>query len=124
MEFCNFCDNMFYINTKIVKNDENDEVELVHYLCKFCGNEEPFKQDVPKLISKTSFKTDDDIDKWVKKDILHDVTLPHVTNIKCSNKSCSKKSEEDNDIILLRYNHTDVKFIYYCVHCQKYWKND
>ena len=78
----------------------------------------------PKLISKNSFRKDDSIDKWVKKDIEHDVTLPHVANISCVNKKCIKKPDDENDIILLRYNNVDVKFIYYCVHCKKYWNND
>lgn len=119
MEFCSFCDNMLYI--KHVSEEGRSDV---HYICKFCGNKEAFEANVPKLISKTSFKSDDSIDKWVKKDIEHDVTLPHVSSIQCVNKECSKKPEADNDIILLRYNHVDVKFIYYCVHCKEYWNND
>ena len=119
MEFCKFCDNMLYI-----KHTNDEDIADVHYFCKFCGNKEDFEASVPKLISKNSFKNDDSIDKWVKKDIEHDVTLPHVNNINCVNKDCGKKPGEDNDIILLRYNNVDVKFIYYCVHCKNYWNNE
>ena len=49
-------------------------------------------------------------------------TLPHVHNIKCINKQCTKKSDEDNDVILIRYDNTGFKCIYYCVHCNHNWK--
>ena len=101
------------------------EKNPVHFYCKFCGNIELFDDQVSNVISRISFKNDETIEKWIKPDIESDVTLPHIHNIKCHNSMCeSHKDNNGNDIILLRYNHTDVKYIYFCTFCKKYWKAD
>lgn len=124
MEFCKFCENMLYIKHVSSSEDDEESTKDVHYFCKFCGNKEEFNVNEPKLISKISFKSDDSIDKWIKKDIDFDITLPHVHNIQCINEGCTKKPDADNDVILIRYDNTGVKYIYYCVHCKHYWKID
>jgi DNA-directed RNA polymerase subunit M/transcription elongation factor TFIIS len=110
---------MLYIKYTI----ENEEHNL-HLHCKFCNNIQEIDNNVPKLISRTSFKDDESINKWIKPDIEKDVTLPRVTNILCVNTECTKAKDKDNEIILVRYNKVDVKYIYFCVHCKKFWKND
>lgn len=123
MEFCKFCDNMLYIK-HVSSTEEDKQINDVHYFCKFCGNKEDFNIHQPKLISKVSFKSDDSIDKWIKKDIEFDLTLPHVQYIQCANKECTKESDKDNDVVLIRYDNTGVKYIYYCTYCKHYWKID
>lgn len=123
MEFCKFCDNMLYIK-HVSSTEEDKQINDVHYFCKFCGNKEDFNIHQPKLISKVSFKSDDSIDKWIKKDIEFDLTLPHVHYIQCANKECTKESDKENDVIVIRYDNTGVKYIYYCTHCKHYWKID
>ena len=119
MEFCTMCDNMFYI-----QQCKEDDILHTNYYCKFCGNTKEFDKDKAMLISRTSFKNDDNIDKWVPADIESDVTLPHKTNIVCIHTDCTKPKNEENDIILVRYNKAEVKYIYYCTYCKKYWKNE
>jgi hypothetical protein len=112
---------MLYIDYTFNKKNNIHEVK---YNCKFCGNVEDIDKSKPKLISRISMKDDESIEKWVKPDIESDVTLPRVNYVECINKDCSKKKTEDNEIILLRYDRIQVKFIYFCVHCKKFWKND
>jgi hypothetical protein len=107
-----------------IKYTVDDEKQNLKFHCKFCNNIQEIDDTKPKLISSISFKDDTSIDKWIKPDIEKDVTLPRVNNIKCVNDKCSKDEKDKNEIILVRYNKTDVKFVYYCVYCKKFWKND
>ena len=123
MHFCVNCDNMYYI--KLAGEDGN---ELVYY-CRNCGDEnsEIGKQDI--YVSKTSLKTVDNnylniINKYTK----HDPTLPRVNNVECPNVSCASKSgasEEGkpNEIIMMRYDDKNLKYVYLCPQCDTAWKN-
>ena len=57
-----------------------------------------------------------------------DPTLPRTANIKCPNQSCNSNLPDDNpekkfnDVIYLRYNDTELKYIYICNNCDTTWK--
>ncbi len=115
MDFCDICDNMLYIK-HVVKDDKNSSVE---YFCKFCGNKKLFE---PKLISRVSFKDKHGVEDLVGEDMIYDNTLPHVHTVACINKDCKRPDGEKNDVILLRYDMNNSKYLYYCVHCKEKWK--
>ena len=131
MHFCNKCENMLYIR---LVNETADE--LVYY-CRNCG-------EVDKTITKENIcvlQTDIVIKE---KAYLHEIneytkldpTLPRTNNIKCPNQSCpsnkvvgeepeiSKEDDEKlkNDVIYLRYDDINMKYIYICTLCDKIWK--
>ena len=61
------------------------------------------------------------INKYTK----YDPTLPRVSNIKCPKTQCLTKQEEDapkTEIIYMRYDDVNMKYIYICVHCAHTWK--
>jgi len=77
------------------------------------------------------------INKYTK----YDPTLPRVNNVLCPNSDCrsnskessmgsDEKKSEDNDraapreILYIRYDNINMKYIYMCCVCDTYWKNE
>jgi DNA-directed RNA polymerase subunit M/transcription elongation factor TFIIS len=118
MRFCENCNNMLYVTI-------DKDKRLVHY-CKSCGAR-VVETDVTK-----SFCIVDDvkindytkysqfINPWLK----YDPCLPRVHNIKCPNHDCGKPSDKDNEVIYIKYDASEMKFIYSCCHCDHFWTND
>ena len=133
MHFCNKCENMYYI-----KISENDENKLLYY-CRRCGNEDSTLNETNVCVSKVNNiknvkKTNNIINKYTK----YDVTLPRVNNTVCPNKKCianqkneQKQDEETdkdikdvkNEILYIRYDDNNMKYIYMCVNCDHTWKS-
>lgn len=120
MEFCDICDNMLYCKHVIQDDSESDDNNGVEYFCKFCGNTRPFAQNEPKLISSLSFERKNGIEDIIGDNIVHDRSLPHVSSVNCVNENCNR-GDSDNDVILLRYDKNNSKFLYYCTHCKTRW---
>lgn len=115
MHFCVNCENMYYIK---LSGDEN--TELVYY-CRNCGNENTKIGMDDIFVSRTNLKPVDNnyvniINKYTK----HDPTLPRVTNVTCPNSECPKTSKE---IIIMRYDDKNLKYVYLCPECDTTWKN-
>ena len=54
-----------------------------------------------------------------------DPTLPRITNIKCPNDNCETNLEEKvAEIIYIRYDDINMKFLYLCSSCNHTWKFD
>ena len=134
MHFCNKCENMLYI--RLLSEDSDS---LVYY-CRNCGESD-------KLIDKDNIcvaRTDivirekayrHDINEYTKLD----PTLPRTNNIRCPNPSCTSNAapnkhdidgedtSEDtsennkNEVIYLRYDDKNMKYIYVCTICDKVW---
>ena len=55
-----------------------------------------------------------------------DPTLPHVKNIKCPNPECpSNKGVTERDVIYMKYDSANLKFLYICTRCPKHtsWRS-
>ena len=39
-------------------------------------------------------------------------------------KECSKKKDEMDEVIYIKYDNENMKYLYYCVYCEKFWKLD
>ena len=116
MEFCEKCDNMYYMKT-----NENDD--LVYY-CKYCGHEDSQLIQTKNLkdykYTKETKSKDIHINEYTK----YDPTLPHTSNIKCPNMKCGSNTSPDTipqDVIYLRYDDTSMKYTYLCYHCDCNW---
>lgn len=118
MKFCDQCENMLYVTI-------DKEKHLVYY-CKSCGS-----RTVEQDITKSVCIVDDDkvndytkycqyINPWLK----HDPCLPRVNNIVCPNKDCTKPSTKDNEVIYIKYDGTNMKYIYNCCDCNHFWTNE
>ena len=114
MYFCKECENMLYI-----KLNKDTEDKLIYY-CRKCNYEETnFSEDnicvLKTNLKKNTIKIDNLINEYTKMD----PTLPHIKNIPCPNKDCNP---QENDVIYMRYDHNNMKYLYICVHCDHIWK--
>ena len=51
-----------------------------------------------------------------------DPTLPRRNNIPCPNNECdSHKKGKNSEVIYLRYDDTNMKYIYLCCKCDNSW---
>jgi DNA-directed RNA polymerase subunit M/transcription elongation factor TFIIS len=132
MNFCTKCDNMYYI-----KLNEEDENSLIYY-CRKCGHEDPgFIANLDNVcVSKSDKMEESSYNHIVNRYTKLDPTLPRLYDIKCPNSKCisntsgeEKKGEADDDIettpeiIYLRYDDTNMRFVYICSLCDTVWKS-
>ena len=124
MNFCSNCDNMYYIK---LNEEEN---ELVYY-CRNCGNVDDSPTENSLVISSANFKNEDAfISSFINSYTKHDPTLPRTNLLKCPNNDCisnvktsdNDTTEKNSEIICIRYNATELKYIYLCSYCDTAWK--
>lgn len=117
MEFCDFCNNMYYI--KQIQQETN-----LMYYCKNCGSTKQMDDgnDHSKIISHTEYdKSTAKYSQYLNPNIIHDKTIPHVNNILCGNENCTKKESEDNDVMYIKFDEVNIRYLYHCVHCKHFW---
>jgi DNA-directed RNA polymerase subunit M/transcription elongation factor TFIIS len=94
---------------------------LKHY-CKFCKfSQEAEKGAKSMLISdKNHFNASENAYKnYMTPFIRYDTTLPRVNNIKCVNGKCDAPQ---NEVIYIKYDSENMKYLYHCCHCGHFWK--
>jgi hypothetical protein len=112
---------MYYIGV----NEQNPN-ELTHY-CRNCGfidhsniqeNSCIFRNDIKKGEQKYNHI----INEYTKQD----PTLPRIHNINCPNAVCKTNTEENTkpEILYIRYDENNLKYIYMCSTCDTTWKTD
>ena len=128
MEFCNKCDNMLYMKI-LEENDEEDgdsnskDKKLI-YFCKCCGIE---VKDLTNINNFRVFKFNNEVkfkDTHINEYTKYDPTLPHMNNIKCPNLNCKSNIDPEShnqDVIYLRYDDKNMKYMYLCCHCDFTW---
>ena len=121
MKFCIKCDNMYYIGI----NEKNPN-ELTHY-CRNCGyvDNSNIKENSCILrndIKKGERKFDHIINKYTKLD----PTIPRISNIQCPNVECptNKDDKHKAEILYIRYDEDNLKYIYMCSMCDTTWKTN
>jgi DNA-directed RNA polymerase subunit M/transcription elongation factor TFIIS len=116
MKFCDICDNMLYIKL--------DEDKKLMYFCKSCNN--VVREDTDKslcVFSNDYIEENNNYQQFINPDIKYDVTLPRVSNIKCTNPGCTKKADEGNEVIFIKYNSEKMKYLYMCCKCDTFWRS-
>ena len=120
MHFCNKCENMYYIRI-----DTEDPNKLVYY-CRNCGNEENSLTTENTCVLKTQLKKGQQnfthiINRYTKLD----PTLPRINRILCPNAECKTNTEDEpREIIYMRYDEVNMKYIYLCSTCDVVWNTD
>jgi DNA-directed RNA polymerase subunit M/transcription elongation factor TFIIS len=119
MHFCNVCNNMYYIRI-----DSENTNKLIYY-CRNCGNEDNLLTVDNVTVSKTHVKKNEQtfshiINKYTKLD----PTLPRLTKILCPNPECDTNTHSTaREIIYIRYDDINMKYIYMCSTCDNVWKS-
>lgn len=122
MKFCIQCDNMYYI--AISKNDSNKMI----YYCRNCGHTDENIMDEGVCVLNTQLKKGGQsfnhiINKYTKLD----PTLPRIYNVKCPNNQCKTNADTNpktSEVIYIRYDDDNMKYLYVCVECDATWKTD
>ncbi len=127
MHFCPECGNMYYLQLK-----KDDEDKLIYY-CRNCGHEdESLVTNLNNLyVSKTEVQKEMNYKNSINKYTKLDPTLPRIHNIDCPNQECdSRKMEEKKgeeiplakkEILYIRYDDANMKFVYLCAVCDTIW---
>ena len=124
MHFCNVCNNMYYIRI-----DSADTNKLIYY-CRNCGNEDSllYAEGQKKIVSLSKTyvnKHEQQFSHIINKYTKLDPTLPRINNILCPNADCETNTKEKmREIIYIRYDDINMKYIYLCSTCDKVWKTD
>ena len=122
MHFCTVCNNMYYLRI-----DEQNPNKLDYY-CRNCGNEDKILAQDNMCVSKTFIKkSDNSFNHIINEYTKFDPTLPRIDTIKCPNQECiSNKPGDKNkkEVIYIRYDDINMKYIYMCAHCDTMWKTD
>tara|TARA_B100001093_G_scaffold417443_1_gene408416 strand:- start:492 stop:851 length:360 start_codon:yes stop_codon:yes gene_type:complete len=117
---------MYYI-----KLNSNNNNELIYH-CKKCGDEntELISELKNFCVSKTHFKNNANkynniINEYTKLD----PTLPRTNKLDCPNVNCPTNNSEsktniEKEIIYIRYDNDNMKYMYLCCVCDNIWRND
>ena len=138
MHFCSECQNMYYLKLSnfdassedtTTGNDliEVDSNKLIYY-CRNCGHEDETITAENLCISTTHVKRNEQnythiINEFTK----YDNTLPRINTIKCPNGSCLSNTDagaNKREVIYIRYDDINMKYIYLCAVCDKRWKTN
>ena len=120
MHFCANCQNMYYIRI-----DTDNPNKLIYY-CRKCGNEDKLLTAENVCVSTTQIKKGNQsfahiINKYTKLD----PTLPRISTILCPNPECKTNTKDEaREIIYIRYDDINMKYVYLCSTCDTIWKTD
>ena len=118
MHFCVKCDNMYYI--RITEDDAN---KLIYY-CRNCGHEDTLLTSENVCVTKTQLsQSEKTYSHIVNKYTKLDPTLPRINSIKCPNQNCASNKEGgvEREVIYMRYDDVNMKYIYICAQCDTIW---
>jgi DNA-directed RNA polymerase subunit M/transcription elongation factor TFIIS len=113
---------MYYIAVS-----ETDGNALIYY-CRNCGHKDTTVENEGVCVLKTQFKRGEQkFNHIVNPYTKLDPTLPRITNGRCPNDACpsntSPNSKETN-ILYIRYDDNQLKYLYMCIECDTTWKTE
>lgn len=76
------------------------------------------------VLGKNYIDDETQYEQYLKPAIKFDPTLPRLNTIECANPLCSKPAGKDNEIIYIKYDHTNLRFMYFCCYCESFWKTN
>ena len=125
MHFCTQCGNMYYLRLKTEGSDQ-----LIYY-CRNCGHTDDSLQEANLYVSKKEIQVSMNYKNKINKYTKLDPTLPRINTINCPNKECpsnttegkSQDPQEEKEILYIRYDDKNMKFVYMCAVCDTIWKN-
>jgi DNA-directed RNA polymerase subunit M/transcription elongation factor TFIIS len=117
MKFCSTCSNMFYI-----KINESDSNSLLYY-CRKCGEVESHLDSGSLCVSSITTKDNNSFEHVINEYTKLDPTLPRLSNVLCPNNECStNKDNTDKEVLYIRYDNINMKYLYMCTICDYFWK--
>ena len=106
-----------------VKTDDN--IQLINYCknCNFSAIEDPSNLAMPLTDSGPLLESrnQETLESYMDPSIKYDVTLPRVNNIVCKNPDCTKKDDEENEVIYIKHDPEKMTFLYFCCKCEAFF---
>ena len=113
MRFCDTCHNMLYLRL--------DEGILQHH-CKNCATtiDATLGSSDASCVIDNNY-VDDFHKQYLSHYIAYDPTLPRTSHIPCINKACQRPANKPEEVIYVKYDSVNMKFLYYCCSCGQFW---
>ena len=114
LEFCPVCHYYLYLET----------ADKLTKCCKNCGYRR-VEEEGGLILESNVQKTASEEYKYVVNEFTkQDPRLPHFKNLKCPNTECaSAKGEAESDVIVIKYDQKNLKFVYICNVCDAEWRS-
>jgi hypothetical protein len=136
MQFCPACDNKLHMQIGQPDSEAAPDaysMPLTLY-CKHC----PFRKSIDQTSSdadnlgkifdpcmyRSNYSSNHPLyySTVVNQYTFDDPTLPCMSDSPCVNETCTSNTKDiDPDILYVRYNDQDLKFLYLCRHCRQCW---
>ena len=114
LKFCPVCRYYLYLNV-----EENN----CSRICRNCGHTE--KEEHGSLISETLVKdrASEGYKILLNEFTRQDPTLPHLKTMKCPRADCkSNAGGAEKDVIYIKYDAENLKYLYICNVCGEHWR--
>ena len=124
MKFCTKCDNMYYIGIS------QDDPNKITYYCRNCRHiDETIVEEGVCVLNTQLKKGEQKFNHVINKYTKLDPTLPRMYNVPCPNPECktntsSSDEKKTAEVIYLRYDDDNLKYLYICNECDTTWKTN
>lgn len=139
MKFCPTCRYYMVLEVKHTPKDAEDEAaaeeesvagekptcsDKLYRTCRVCGYQEEEEKGGVILAIDLQEKTSEGYKVLLNEFTKFDPTLPHVSNIVCRNDECrSRTGAAKPDVIYIKYDAVNMKYLYICNVCDVRWKS-
>ena len=123
-DFCKVCKYYLYLDQQNNYTEEKELSQTLRRICRNCGNQEEDLKGGLILEINLKEKISEGYKILMNEFTKHDPTLPHVNTIKCPNSLCNTNtSNKQKDVIYLKYDAVNMKFLYICNNCDTQWRS-
>ena len=124
IEFCPTCRYFLYLENKGIQSESGEIVSELWRKCRACGFERQEEKGCLILETNLQEKVNESYKVLLNEFTKLDPTLPHVHNIQCPNEECASNiGSAERDVIYMKYDAVNLKFIYICTVCDKHWRS-
>jgi DNA-directed RNA polymerase subunit M/transcription elongation factor TFIIS len=115
---------MYYISI-----NEKDQNKLSYY-CRNCGHvDETLASENICVLNSELKKGEQKYNHIINEYTKQDPTIPRLYNMECPNASCksnasSSSSKRNPEILYIRYDDDNMKYLYMCSDCDFIWKTN
>lgn len=130
MQFCPACDNILHMQIgQLEKNASTTQIPLTLY-CKHC----PYSIDVDQTkknqnmmfnpcMYRSNYSSNHALyySTLINQYTFDDPSLPRI-DMACQNSNCvSHRDDVQSEILYVRFNDQDMRYVYLCKHCRQCW---
>jgi hypothetical protein len=106
------------------KTVAQSELTKLRWSCRACGHMEDYEEGGLLYEINLQQNVSEGYKVLLNEFTRLDPTLPHVSNIKCPNDECgSNTGAADRDVIYMKYDAVNLKYLYICNVCEQHWKS-